>query len=693
MAALIGALRVSLSADTAAFQQGMKRAESQAKTSASSIQRSMGLVKASFAGFISGLSIGAITQGIKASLDYAGSLGEIAQQLGVTTRELQTFRYAVSQNGGSIEQADQALGKFSIALSKALSGSKQTAAAFQSVGVSLADLRSKSKSEVIGQIADNMKAAGGASANAAAGVALFGRGFQKIIPTLDQGSAGMNELAAAADELGIVLSDEQIQNADRTADKLDALMTVLKAKIAGDVADNSNSILQFVDALFELVRAAEQAKNALAQFEQNFNLPNLLSGKGQAFGLGVPGRSVTVSLADAKRTGGRSSSPTGAPRQFLGGGGGGKTRSRRAPRDTSLRDAFQFEEDQRRLDQDILRAKQDLAHDYVERTALAVEMLNLEKQSFEAELQYQVAAKEITGAQAEAKRLKFNEVDHLRRMAVLEDEEEQRRRDYNMLDDRDFDAKMELLERQADLAETASERRDAELRILDLAYEEERRRLERIVRESKDWAEIESARRQLLDLSKRQSLDRAGITQATRGPMEDWLSQLPTTAARAQEAFEMLQVQGFEGLIDSALALSEGFDSAKDALLGTLKQFLLGMAKMELQKALGGLISGGFKLPGFSLGGTTLGTSRQRIAGFVHGEEGILNPRGLSALGVPNLNALNRGMPLSRLVSNDNGGGRPVNQTFNVYANDADSFRRSENQIRRSSRRRLGVQA
>lgn len=767
MASLIGALRVSLSADTAAFQKGMKGAERQAKSSASSIQKSLGLVKSGLTGLVSGLSVGLFLQAAKAGLEYAGSLGEIAQQLGVTTKELQTFRFAVEQNGGTAEDADKSLGKLSLTISKAVSGSKTAVAAFESVGVKLQDLRTLGKTEILGKIADNMKATGGASANAAAGVAIFGKGFQKIVPVLDLGSAGFNKLAAAAEELGIVLSDEQIQKADATADKLDALQTVLKAQIAGAVADNSDSIIQLADSLVYLVDKIADAMRWWNDFTnsldaQAFDLASrnpFLSPEKRAEGArraavsrgkisdngisnGVGGSSVTVTLAPAKRK--TSSAPSGgAPNQFLGGGGGG--RKTRASRDTSLRDAFQFDQEQRRAEMDILRAKQDLAHDYVERTALSIQMLDLEKEGYEAELQYRIAAKELTKPQADILRAKFESADHLQRMAVLEKEEEDRQRDYNGLEEKDFEIRMGRLQRESDLAETAEERRAVELKILDLAYEEERRRLQRIIDESKDWAEIEAARRDMLALAKNQSLDRQGVLNRTRGPMEDYLASLPTTAAKANEALERLQVDGLEGLLDSAIALTEGLDAGAESLLQTLKNFLLGVARLELQKLMGnalqagGGIGGLFKsalgflglggsgisgaglsdagisvldqgslvpssvdlsglaeIPQFDVGGFTGSIGRHRIAGFVHGEEGVLNARGMRLLGVPNLNALNRGAPLAAVaggISNDNGlrGRGTVNQYFDVKTNDADSFRRSEGQILRDSRRKLGA--
>jgi hypothetical protein len=66
------------------------------------------------------------------------------------------------------------------------------------------------------------------------------------------GSGQINNLADAAKKLGIVLSDEQIQKADQTADKMSAMKQVLEAKIAGIVADNSTAILGMAESLAKL---------------------------------------------------------------------------------------------------------------------------------------------------------------------------------------------------------------------------------------------------------------------------------------------------------------------------------------------------------------------------------------------------------------------------------------------------------
>jgi len=56
---------------------------------------------------------------------------------------------------------------------------------------------------------------------------------------LDKGKGQIDGLRDAAERLGIVLSDEQINKADETADKLSALKQVLEARIAIAVTDNA----------------------------------------------------------------------------------------------------------------------------------------------------------------------------------------------------------------------------------------------------------------------------------------------------------------------------------------------------------------------------------------------------------------------------------------------------------------------
>ncbi len=654
--ALIGALRVSLSAETSAFEAGMKRSQRTAKTTANSIAGSfksaggaINVLKAGVAGFIASLSVGTILAAGKAALDYAASLGETAGQLGVTTRELQNFRAAAMQSGASMEEADSALGKLTLNISKALSGSKQAAAAFSSVGVSISDMTTKSRWEIIGQIADQMNRQGGAAKNAAAGVAIFGRGFQKIIPTLDQGSAGINALADANERLGGVLSDREIQNADRTADKIEQLYLVLKTKLASDVAANSNAIAEFAQFLFRLVDAATKARQALADFQANYNLFNI--GTGKAFGFGYKGRSVTTKLgeggtadAEARRRGLKLMSDVprtaGTPPQFLAGGGGGRSGGRSRADDSerkrleAMREENQFDQQIRRAKIDVLEATRDLASDAVERYALSIQIKDAEKAAFEADLQYQVASKEKTQVQADQLRLEYDKKDQLERDKLMAEESARAREESAKLDQIDFDNQREALELEASMAETASEQRDVQQRLLDLWYRQEKAKLDAIMAEeevgSLAW---EEARRRRVALDAQQGARKQVVNQGTRGPLESYMAGLPTTAAKWNEALQQVAVDGLKSVEDGLMSIIDGTKSVGDAFADMAKSIIADLIRISIQKAIIGplanmLFGGGGGVGGGLLGGLLGGgggMASDGIGGYGNYATGVLN--------------------------------------------------------------------
>jgi hypothetical protein len=733
MSALIGALRVSLSAETAAFEAGMKRAQKAANGAVAGIRKSFGslrgemaLLKSAAAGLVAGLSVGVFVAAGKAALEYAGSLGETAQQLGVTTRELQTFRYAASQNGASLEDADKALGKFAISLSKAQAGSAQTQKAFKAVGVELADIQTKSKSELLGQIADKMKETGGAANNAAAGVAIFGRGFLKIVPTLDQGSAGMNELARAADELGIVLSDSQIAKADETADKLDALQTVLKARIAGAVADNADSILQLADAIAQVANEAANGIGKLKKFYDEARIAKLEAENtlSRRFDVVLPlvgsqTRASNRASNDAKIAAirrqqtedrfsalfrGRPKTPrgTGTPDQFLA--SDGSKRSSRKPREDhsaerALSDAFRFDQDIRRVQQDVLNAMRDLSTDAVERYAISIQIKDLEKQAYEAELQYQVKLNELTNgqdgltqAQAAQLKLQYDRVDQLERDKLIADENHRAFEESARLNDLDFELQRDRLESEQGIAETARDQRDVQLRILDLAYRQERAKLETILadEQSSDLAK-EEARRRLANLNKTYGNDRQSVIQNTRGPMEQFTAQFGDIS----EELEQLKVNGIMGAVDALTELTNGWDAFRNAALSAIKQVIAELIRLQIMKmianiagAAAGGVGGGFSggtagLFGASASANLLPGGGLPPMGFATGGSMMLGGRsGLDK----NMLSLN-GLPIARVSRGEmmhivpdgkglgGGGGNHFSVTVNGAQSDAQARR------------------
>lgn len=303
--ALIGSLRVTLGLDSAQFEAGTKKARQTAQRDAAAIQKSLDGLKGRLDTLYAGIAGSAILAAGKRALDYASSLGEVAQQVGVTTKELQEYRYAASQAGISNEEMDKSLAKLTRTIGEAKAGSKAQATTFRELGVAVQDANGRvySAGEVIPKLADALSKIKDPATRAKIEVELFGKAGQKLDTMLAGGSKAVNELRDAARKLGVVLSDDQIQNADDTADKLSALKQVLEANIAGAVANNANAILGLANAVATLSARA-------MRFVQDYpKLAGALAGAaaGSRFGptgaaigagLGAVAGSVTSEYAD-----------------------------------------------------------------------------------------------------------------------------------------------------------------------------------------------------------------------------------------------------------------------------------------------------------------------------------------------------------------------------------------------------------
>lgn len=221
---------------------------------------------------IGAATLASITSLVSRALEYASSLAEVAQQLGVTTKTLQEYRYVATQVGIDQEKLDDGLGKLTRSIGQAGEGSKKQVAAFASLGVSIRDANGELRStdDVLPDLIRAFSDIPNTAQRAALEVALFGKSGQQLDTLLAGGVDQINNLRDAAKAMGVVLSEDQIANADRTADKLNDLKTVLSANIAGAVADNSASIYELTDALTGLIATFPQAFSGLKRLGSYF---------------------------------------------------------------------------------------------------------------------------------------------------------------------------------------------------------------------------------------------------------------------------------------------------------------------------------------------------------------------------------------------------------------------------------------
>lgn len=243
--AKVGALNVSLDLETARFDKALTNAQA----NMGKFHLSLSKVQTAIAGAFAG---SAIIDGLKKfreatmnAVDTVGALGEQAQQLGVTTKAMQEFHYAASQTGIEQSEIDKALQRLTRTLGDVQQGAKGPTKALQELGISAAQLKGLDASAALTVLADRFNALPDAAARSAVGFDLMGRSFQTLLPLLNEGSAGIQKMIADANDAGIILTEKQINQADKAADAISAIQQKSAAKTQALLATNAEALVEF----------------------------------------------------------------------------------------------------------------------------------------------------------------------------------------------------------------------------------------------------------------------------------------------------------------------------------------------------------------------------------------------------------------------------------------------------------------
>lgn len=249
--AQIGALRVSLNLDTAAFNDGLSRVNMQMKA----VGQKMAVVGAAMTAVSAGVVLG-----IKGQLDAADRLGKSAQKIGIPVDELSRLKFAAEQSDVSMETLETSIASLSKKMAGVKDGSQPAIDAFAAVGVSALDAQGNLRptTEVIDDLANAFAAMPDGPEKTAAALQ-FGKTWREMIPVLNDGAEALGKIKDQADSLGIVITPEMAENADRFGDAIETLQTqlggigtIVAAQLAGPLANLSELVVNVAGAFRDL---------------------------------------------------------------------------------------------------------------------------------------------------------------------------------------------------------------------------------------------------------------------------------------------------------------------------------------------------------------------------------------------------------------------------------------------------------
>lgn len=252
--AIIGALQAVLGINTAQFETGLKSANSSLAGFGAGVAGVAGAAAAAFAA--AGTAIGVA---LKSTINDMDTLAKTSQKIGVPVEQLSALAYAADLSDVSFEQLSKGVGKLNKAMVEAAGKPTSEAAnAFRAIGVSVTDANGKLKSSdvILGDVAESFAGMKDGAFKTASSMAIFGKAGADLIPLLNGGRKGLQEMIEEAKAFGVVVSTVAAKQAEAFNDN----MTRLGYAVKGVIVQTAERLLPIlVDVSNKMVEAAKNS--------------------------------------------------------------------------------------------------------------------------------------------------------------------------------------------------------------------------------------------------------------------------------------------------------------------------------------------------------------------------------------------------------------------------------------------------
>lgn len=215
--------------------------------------------------------VGAAIYGlVKTTADAGNEFLKLSKQVGVSVEDLSALKYAAEISDTSFDALTTGLGHFSKSITEAGDGTGDAGRYFKAFGISVRDSSGNLKStrELLLDVADVFSRMPDGPQKTAWAMQLFGKGAKELIPLLNEGKTGINNLMKEAERLGVVFSKEAAEAADRFGDNL----MRLKANVMGLVYVIGNELIPAFNNLYDAIFGGKSNWEKLDEVEKRIDL-------------------------------------------------------------------------------------------------------------------------------------------------------------------------------------------------------------------------------------------------------------------------------------------------------------------------------------------------------------------------------------------------------------------------------------
>lgn len=285
-------LTVDLLAKTGSFERDMGKAARIAERDSAKMAQSFKAVGVAM-GAAFGTAVSTATIAIRAQINAMDEMSKAAQRANVPTDKFSELAYAAGLADVSMQDLTGAMGKLAKAQGDAEKATSTQAKLFKALGIETKALDGSMRptNQLLEDFADRFKDLKGSPEIMAAGMNIFGRSFQTLIPLIKDGSQGLRDAGDEAKRYGLVLSEEAGANAEAFNDNL----TRMGAIARGFTQQVTSELLpRMVELSGSLTDVTNEGSAAIAVADGLGRTFDIVAGNAQGMAAGVRAAAITM---------------------------------------------------------------------------------------------------------------------------------------------------------------------------------------------------------------------------------------------------------------------------------------------------------------------------------------------------------------------------------------------------------------
>ena len=175
---------------------------------------------------------GAIIRGANQFAEMGDRIDKMSQKIGMSRKSFQEWDYIMSQNGGNVETLQMGFKTLVTQIEGVQKGSKDSVKAFSALGVRVKDNNGQFRKadEVFNDVVRRLQQIKDPTQKMILANRLFGRSAAELRPLLNQEATEIDSLREKANKMGLIISDEDVDNAKAFKDTMDTFTRFFQAK-------------------------------------------------------------------------------------------------------------------------------------------------------------------------------------------------------------------------------------------------------------------------------------------------------------------------------------------------------------------------------------------------------------------------------------------------------------------------------